>query len=254
MSVHLFNYPLFSLFHIPNTMTQPKIAAISYTGGKDCTLALHRVKEQGVQVAVLVTFSPPSTDLNSFKAHSMEIIKQQAKALDLPHTVCIIDGPDYLASYQKQIKSLSEKYNIDALVTGDILPVCSNFMERAVEGTGVDLVRPLWQQDQPGLLREMWDRQFDIIVTCINQLKVRASVLNKVKDVYDVGKPLSQKGLDAVAANNVNISPTGEFGELHTMVLDCPLYTSKIVIKSEKMIESPYVYLKINSVNLETKQ
>lgn len=256
MSVHLSNHAIlcFSHFsHSPTAMTQPRIAAISYTGGKDCTLALHRVKEQGTQVAVLVTFSPPSTDLKSFKAHSMEIIRQQAKALGLPHTVCIIDGPDYLASYQKQIKSLAEKYSIDALVTGDILPVCSNFMERAVEGTGVDLVRPLWQQDQPGLLREMWDRQFDVMVTCINQLKVRASVLDKVKDVYDVGKPLSQKGLDAVAANNVNISPTGEFGELHTMVLDCPLYTSKIVIDSEKMIESPYVYLKINSVELVAK-
>lgn len=251
MSVHLSCFFPSPLLYI---MSQPTIAAISYTGGKDCTLALHRVKEKGVQVAVLVTFSPPSTDLNSFKAHSMEIIKQQAKALELPHIVCIIDGPDYLASYQKQIKFLSEKYNIDALVTGDILPVCSNFMERAVEGTGVALVRPLWQHDQPSLLKEMWERQFNVIITCINQLKVRASVLEKVKDVYDVGKSLSQKGLDAVAANNVNISPTGEFGELHTMVLDCPLYkTSKLVIDSEKLVDSPYVYLKIKSVELVAK-
>ncbi|KAI8641478.1 hypothetical protein BD408DRAFT_433269 [Parasitella parasitica] len=237
-------------------MLQPtsSVAAISYTGGKDCTLALHRVKEQGVEIGVLVTFSPPFTDLNSFKAHSMDIIKQQAKALEIPHTICIIDGPDYLASYQQQIKLLSEKYNIDALVTGDILPVCSDFMERAVEGTGVALVRPLWQKDQAELLKEMWDRKFDITITCINQLKVRASVLEKVKDVYDVGKPLSQQGLNAVAANNVNISPTGEYGELHTMVLDCPLYkTKKLAIHSEKLVESPYVYLKINSVELVTK-
>ncbi|CEP14062.1 hypothetical protein [Parasitella parasitica] len=237
-------------------MLQPSgsVAAISYTGGKDCTLALHRIREQGIKVVVLVTFSPPLTDLNSFKAHSMDIIKQQAKALDIQHTVCIIDGPDYLASYQTQIKLLSEKYNIDALVTGDILPVCSDFMERAVEGTGVALVRPLWQQDQSELLKEMWDRQFSIIVTCINQLKVRTSVMEKVKDVYDVGKPLSQQGLDAVAAINVNISPTGEFGELHTMVLDCPLYkTRKLEIHSEKLVESPYVYLKINSVELVSK-
>ena len=104
------------------------------------------------------------------------------------------------------------------------------------------------------LLKEVWDRQFDVIVTCINQLKVRASVLEKVKDVYDVGKPLSQKGLDAVAANNVNISPTGKFGELHTMVLDCPLYkTNKLVIDSEKLVDSPYVYLKIKSVELVAK-
>jgi uncharacterized protein (TIGR00290 family) len=236
-------------------MIVPTLVAISYTGGKDCTLALHRIKKQGIQVAVLVTFSPPLTDPKSFKAHSLDIIAKQAEALGLPHTICIIDGPDYLASYQREIKGLSNQFGIDGLVTGDILTVCSNFMERAVEGTGVSLVRPLWQQPQPELLKEMWGLQFDILITCINQDKVSPTVLQKVQDVYDVGKPLTQAGLDAVAANKVIISPTGEFGELHSMVLDCPLYKNqKIVLESERLTENEFVYLKINSAKLVQKQ
>lgn len=235
-------------------MTVPTLVAISYTGGKDCTLALHRVKKQGIQAAVLVTFSPPLTDPKSFKAHSLDIIAKQAEALGLPHTICIIDGPDYLDSYRREIKGLSKQFGIDGLVTGDILPVCSNFMERAVEGTGVSLVRPLWQQPQHELLKEMWDLKFDILVTCINQNKIPPTVLEKVQDLYDVGKPLTQEGLDAVAANKVIISPTGEFGELHTMVLDCPLYKHyRIEIESEKLIENEFVYLKINSARLVQK-
>jgi diphthine-ammonia ligase len=235
-------------------MTVSTLVAISYTGGKDCTLALHRVKKQGIQVAVLVTFSPPLTDPKSFKAHSLDIIAKQAEALGLPHIVCIINGPDYLASYQREIKGLSQQFGIDGLVTGDILPVCSDFMERAVENTGVSLVRPLWHQPQPELLQEMWELGFDIHVTCINQTKVPSAVLERVKHVYDVGKPLTQAGLDAVAANKVTISPTGEFGELHTMVLDCPLYKDKIEIESEKMIENEFIYLKIKSAKLVQKQ
>lgn len=239
---------------MPSTTTNPTLAAISYTGGKDCTLALHRVKEQGIQVAVLVTFSPPLTDPNSFKAHSLDIIRKQASALDIPHTVCIIDGPDYLASYQREIKKLHSEYNIDCLVTGDILPVCSNFMERAVENTGVELVRPLWQQDQQALLNDMWDRQFDILITCIKLEKVPRHILDQVGDVYNVGKRLTQEGLDSVAAHKVNISPTGEFGELHTMVLDCPLYKKeKIAVESDIMEEGIFAYLKIKSATLVKK-
>jgi diphthine-ammonia ligase len=234
--------------------TIPTLAAISYTGGKDCTLALHRIKEQGMDVAVLVTFSPPLTDPKSFKAHSLDIIKKQAEALGLPHTICIIDGPDYLGSYQREIKQLRSTYGVDALVTGDILPVCSNFMERAVMETGVALVRPLWEKPQQELLNDMWQRGFDIRVTCINTKKIPQNVLDKVQGVYDVGKPLTQEGLDAVASHCINISPTGEFGELHTMVLDCPLYKKeKVIIHSEKLIEGIFVYLKINSVELVTK-
>lgn len=234
--------------------TSPTLAAISYTGGKDCTLALHRIKDQGINVAVLVTFSPPLTDPKSFKAHSIDIIKKQAEALGIPHTICIIDGPNYLASYQREITQLRSTYGIDALVTGDILPVCSNFMERAVMNTSVELVRPLWEQPQQELLIEMWQRGFDIRVTCINAEKIPHSVLVKVLDVYDVGKPLTQEGLDAVASHEINISPTGEFGELHTMVLDCPLYKkSRVVIQGEKLIEGIYVYLKIKNVELVPK-
>ncbi|KAI8059949.1 uncharacterized protein B0P05DRAFT_558195 [Gilbertella persicaria] len=234
-------------------MTQT-IAAISFTGGKDCTLALHRVRSQGMQVAVLVTFSPPSTDPQSFKAHSIEIIRQQAKALGIPHTICIIEGPNYLMSYQTQIKCLAATFGIQALVTGDILPVCSDFMERAVEGTGVALIRPLWQQSQPALLQEIWNMPCTTLITCINQDKIPSHVLDKVQDVYDVGKPLTQAGLDAIAAQQIDISPTGEFGELHTMVVDCPLYHQyRLKVEGQKAIEGSFVYLKINSAELVNK-
>jgi uncharacterized protein (TIGR00290 family) len=225
------------------------IAAVSYTGGKDCTLALHRVRQLGATVAVLVTFSPPETQ--SFRAHSLDIIKLQAQALGIPHTTRIIHGPDYLASYKKEIRGLKEEYGIDSLVTGDILPVCSDFMERAVQGTEVALVRPLWQQNQQELLKEMWDNQFDILVTCVNLGKIPQTILEKVKANYAVGLPLTQAGLDAIKTQNVDISPTGEFGELHTMVLNCPLYINgKIAIQAENAQDDDYAFLNIKNVDL----
>lgn len=62
----------------------------------------------------------------------------QCRALSLPHVLCHVEAP-YQESYQENIKQLRQDHGIDALVTGDILDVCSGFMSRAVEGTGVEL-------------------------------------------------------------------------------------------------------------------
>jgi uncharacterized protein (TIGR00290 family) len=214
--------------------------AISFTGGKDCTLALHRVHQQGAKIAVLVTFSPPE---RSFKAHALNIIQQQAKALGLSHTICTIHGPDYLQSYQDEIRKLKITYGIDGLVTGDIKPVCSDFMERAVEGTGVRLIRPLWGQMEGEILKDMW--RFDIVVSCIDR--------NRIAQDEVVGERLTPTLLQTILRTNRNVSPTGEYGEMHTMVLDCPLYAQRLKLEADKLIENSLVYLNVKTVTLVDK-
>lgn len=95
-------------------MDSPSVA-VSFTGGKDCCLALHRVVDEGFHVAVLVTFAPPD---KPFRAHPMSIIKQQAQALGISHVICTIEGPHYLESYREKLEELKKVYGIEALVTG----------------------------------------------------------------------------------------------------------------------------------------
>lgn len=108
-----------------------KKAALSFTGGKDCLLALLEVNgKPDVEVTVLVTFGPPEaflteeedvavegtsegdkmetkennpkkekTKKKKFLAHPLRIIKMQALALGLSHVVIPIEGPNYLESY-----------------------------------------------------------------------------------------------------------------------------------------------------------
>lgn len=108
-----------------------KKAALSFTGGKDCLLALSEVNNKlEVEVTVLVTFGPPEAFLTeeedvegegtsedsemkmkesnpkenkrrkkTFLAHPLRVIKMQALAIGLPHVVIPIEGPNYLESY-----------------------------------------------------------------------------------------------------------------------------------------------------------
>lgn len=49
-------------------------------------------------------------------------------------------------------------------MTGDILDVCEKFMEKAVEGSGIQLVRPLWQRPRLELLEAMDAHKLDMAV------------------------------------------------------------------------------------------
>lgn len=57
------------------------------------------------------------------------------------------------------------------LVSGDILDVCENFMVRACEGTGVSMVRPLWEKPRGAILNAL--SGFDFIITCCNLKKMK---------------------------------------------------------------------------------
>jgi len=165
--------------------------AISFTGGKDSCLALtiaqlcakaaevpdvvqqalgdHVHDLQGVQPAMLVTFAPAGG--GAFKAHPMELIKAQADALQLPHHVISIHGPDYLASYAEAMRGLASDHGIQALVTGDILDVCNDFMGRASQASGLPLIRPLWGMPRRALLQCLWALGIRPLVSCVNTAK-----------------------------------------------------------------------------------
>ena len=94
-------------------------AALLWTGGKDGALALHEARTAGISITQLITFAPETPQ---FRAHPLPLVKAQAKALRLPHRTIIIAEP-YRESYIAAIRSLKEKHDVNALVTGDIAEV-----------------------------------------------------------------------------------------------------------------------------------
>ncbi|KAL0093232.1 hypothetical protein F4703DRAFT_1261536 [Phycomyces blakesleeanus] len=242
-------YSFLSLLSTPFGSVKPvSRAAVSFTGGKDSMLALHRIKDSGSTVAVLVTFCPPSG--TPFRAHPLTVIKQQAEALGIPHVVCTVDGPDYLASYRSEIVRIGKEFSVDALVTGDIMPVCSDFMERAVQTTGVSLVRPLWMVPRDELLADMWARNFNIIISCVNSTKLG---LSDEECAGCIGKQFTKEWLKKLCSKNAKVDAAGELGEFHTMVLDSPLFRYKVEVEGTCGQDSSYLFLQIDSTRLVLK-
>jgi diphthamide synthase (EF-2-diphthine--ammonia ligase) len=167
-------------------------AAVSFTGGKDSMLALHLSSgyqhhlipstaanlltqpSQPPHVTLLVTFAPPDSD---FKAHPIPVIKALAEALNIPHVLCEVEPPSYLDSYRQQLRRLHKEQGITHLVTGDILDVAGGFMDKAVDGTNVQLVRPLWQCPRHNVLTALQDLGIRSKISCINTAKYQVNAV-----------------------------------------------------------------------------
>ncbi|KAJ3151643.1 hypothetical protein HDU86_006062 [Geranomyces michiganensis] len=223
---------------------------LSFTGGKDSVLAFHVLSAEGNSVEALVTFAPAGSTA-PFLSHPLPLIAKIAEALDVSHRVLLV-APDYFEAYVQHFESLKAE-GFEAVATGDIEDVCSDFVGRAAAAASLPLLRPLWQVPRPILLKQLFGTYpLHFITTCVNINKIPPDIARKM-----LGVPLTRKFIDdTLTAALPNVDACGENGEFHTMVLDAPLYKKRIVIDEGKgILDDPrgYMFFDIGDFHLVDK-
>ena len=95
-----------------------EITAISWTGGKDCNLALLYAKRNpSLDVRYLICFRPEG---NEFRAHPIPLMQAQADNIGLKFLFVDIpkDTTDYMKAYVKGIRKVRDKHGIKVIATG----------------------------------------------------------------------------------------------------------------------------------------
>eukprot|EP00282_Hemiselmis_andersenii_P011859 CAMPEP_0114122956 /NCGR_PEP_ID=MMETSP0043_2-20121206/7969_1 /TAXON_ID=464988 /ORGANISM="Hemiselmis andersenii, Strain CCMP644" /LENGTH=201 /DNA_ID=CAMNT_0001215701 /DNA_START=33 /DNA_END=634 /DNA_ORIENTATION=- len=188
-----------------------KKTAISWTGGKDCNLAMLLAwRNPALDVAALVVFRPEAAN---FRAHPLPVMQAQAASLGLPlHHVII--GSDYKADYVSGLRNLRAEHGIETVVTGDMDLVGTmkrNWMEECGEEAGTGVWLPLWQSDRLKNLEQILTEGISVVYSCVKTPHF---------DQSWIGRPLDRAALAEMQAKvEGGLDLGGEKGEYHTMAL-----------------------------------
>ncbi|UKJ09155.1 diphthine--ammonia ligase [Solitalea lacus] len=222
-----------------------KSAAVLWTGGKDCVLALHQAYKEQIKIDYLITFAPHNAD---FLAHPISVLQLQSEAVGIPHKVIQIDEP-FKEEYEKAIRLLKEVDGIDLLISGDIDEVNSypNWIKERSAASKMNVYTPLWQRDRKELLEELTKNSFKVIFSLVRRPWFTQSW---------VGDLISPSKIDQLSMFKElkGIDLAGEQGEYHTLVLDAPLFKKTLVIKKSHIEnKEDMCYLKIEEIILKDK-
>ncbi len=220
--------------------------AVSWSGGMESCLALHKILKEGYDVACLVVFV---ADTWPRFCHPLPIMSLQAKALGIPLLKLRVKEP-YEKSYRDAIAGLIETEGIEGIVTGDIYVVDDlhgRWMDKVTEGLDISVIMPLWGQDTSEVLNEEVSEGFRSIFTCLGKQWFSEEWVGRELNETSV------KDLEALAKES-GVDPCGERGEYHTMVIDGPIFKEAIKIsKFSKEKHDNRLFIKISEFSLKAK-
>jgi diphthamide synthase (EF-2-diphthine--ammonia ligase) len=193
-------------------MTRPQ-AWMSWSSGKDSTLALHRIRAVGeVEVVGLLTTLNSTADRVAMHAVRRELLEAQAISLGLPLHVVELPWPCPNAVYEQQMTAALETANgagVTQMVFGDLfLEDIRTYRETQLAGTGITAVFPLWGEPTAALAAEMLDAGISAVVTCVD--------------------PAHDEAL--LRALPSTVDPCGKRGEFHTFVANGPGFTQPLAV------------------------
>ena len=212
--------------------TQQKFI-VSYSGGKDSTLALYHTMQVGKALGLIVMLEEQGLRSRSH-AMSMEIIQAQANALGLPIITASSSWNDYETEFLKLLADAKQQ-GADVLVTGDLdMPEHGCWHDRITQQAGLKLCMPLWQRPHREVIEEFIQLGFKTMIVTVN--------LSLGMKVDDLGKILTLDYIQEL--ENRGIDPCGEGGEFHSTVIDGPLFTAPIAVrKGDILYHENYAFL-----------
>jgi ABC transporter with metal-binding/Fe-S-binding domain ATP-binding protein len=199
-----------------------------FSGGKDSTFAISELIRQGHKLTCLITMEPISDDSMLFHYPCIRLIKKISKVINVPIIDVQCSSPDkeYESNQlQRAIYNASSLYPIEGISHGCI---SSNFQLHIINDIcrefNLTMLSPVWHIDTDFYFNQLFDQKFEIIIT-----RVAASGLDKSW----LGKTIDGKNYLKLRelSKRYGFNLTFEGGEAETLVLDCPMYKKKVVVK-----------------------
>ncbi len=206
--------------------------AISYSCGKDSTLALYRMIKNGhIPVALIISVNK---DVSRSWFHGVDevTISQISKSLNIPVIKAFSSGDDYASAFIKALKEAKDM-GAECCVFGDIdLEGHREWGEEICKQVSMEATFPLWKENRLSITNEFIDTGFTAVIKAVSKQ------FNLPKEM--LGKTLTHEIVDEIT--KLGSDPCGENGEYHTFVYDGPIFEYAINYDTDGFFENEYAF------------
>lgn len=204
-------------------------ALLSWSGGKDSSLALYEVsKSRQYEVVSLLTTMTKEFERVSMHGVRRSLLLEQAKRLRLPIVeVWIRKGAANIEYEEQMSKVLAESYSegVRHVVFGDLfLDDIRRYREEKLSTTGMSGVFPLWLKDTKMLASYFLEQGFKAIVCTVDP---------KALSPTFCGREFDASFLTDLPAS---VDPCGENGEFHTFVYGGPIFDREVEVRKGEVV------------------
>lgn len=208
-----------------------KPAIFAWSGGKDSSLALHRVlNEEMYNVKYLLTTLNAEHKRISMHGVREELLEAQSKAIGVPLLKVWIHEASY-EEYERQMEEVllkAKAEGIETVIFGDIfLEDLRKYREDNMRKIGMNAEFPLWKEDTSALMNEFIINGFETITCCTNDAYLGEEWVGRIIDT------------EFVSDLPDNVDPCGENGEFHTFCYEGPIFSESIKFEKGEKIFKP---------------
>lgn len=201
----------------------PNRAVLLWSGGKDAAVALQALHDDpNYTVDVLLTTIVEGIDTVTTHGVSVDLIRAQATALEIPLRLMRVPPAPSNATYEQQLEHalaplLAE--GITTVATGDLfLDDIRAYREDVLQRIGATPHFPMWDQDTADLADHVLGAGYKAIVASVDTTQLSGTFVGRLYNAsFQADLP------DAV-------DPCGEDGAFHTFVVDGPPFVRSVPV------------------------
>lgn len=198
-------------------MNAPTPVLLAWSGGKDSSLALARLREDpSFRVCALVTAVTTGFDRISIHGVRRDLLERQAAAIGLPLIVAPLEPAAPNAAYEQAwaaaLAEGSRRFDgAKHVAYGDLfLEDVRAYRATQLRALGYTPLYPIWGADTAALARAFIEDGYCAVLTCVDTTQLDATF---------AGRAYDEALLEEFPAS---VDPCGERGEFHTFVWDGP--------------------------------
>ncbi len=203
-----------------------------FSGGKDSTFSIFKMKELGHDVVCLITIQPNTDDSLLFHYPNSGMTKQLGEAMGIPSfrfTLKKTSKEEEVNSLKRAITKIKSIYDIQGLVHGGISSAFQrdNF-QQACSMHDLRIFAPLWGIEPFEYMTDLIDKKFCIKIVGVSTMGL---------DQNWLGITLDKRSLHELEflSTKYGFNLTFEGGEAETLIVDCPIFNKRLEINDARI-------------------